>query len=85
MRLGIRVKEAVAVTLLVLLIVVTTTLIQLSHLSRVVVQEALRPLMDTRTVIMATHRPALLELAHRVIEIDGGRVVGERGLGEEAS
>ena len=32
----------VAVTLLVLLIVVTTTLIQLSHLSRVVVQEALR-------------------------------------------
>ena len=42
MRLGIRVKEAVAVTLLVLLIVVTTTLIQLSHLSRVVVQEALR-------------------------------------------
>jgi len=42
MRLGIRGKEAVAVTLLALLIVATTTLIHLSQLSRVVVQEALR-------------------------------------------
>ena len=42
MRLGIRGKEAVAVTLLALLIVATTTLIHLSQLSRVVVQEAVR-------------------------------------------
>src|SRR5574341_1354655 len=42
MRLGIRVKEAVAVTLLTFLIVATTTLIHLSQLSRVVVQEASR-------------------------------------------
>ncbi len=42
MRLGVRVKEAVAVTLLAFLIVTTTTLIHLSQLSRVVVQEALR-------------------------------------------
>ncbi|HXJ80977.1 MAG TPA: PAS domain-containing protein, partial [Candidatus Methylomirabilis sp.] len=42
MRLGIRVKEAAAVTLLVLLIVVTTTVIHLSQLSRVVVAETLR-------------------------------------------
>jgi PAS domain S-box-containing protein len=42
MRLGIRVKEAVAVTLLTFLIVATTTLIHLSQLSRVVAQEASR-------------------------------------------
>src|SRR6266851_442833 len=42
MRLGIRVKEAVAVTLLTFLIVAATTAIHLSQLSRVVVQEASR-------------------------------------------
>lgn len=42
MRLGIRVKEAVAITLLTFLIVATTTLIHLSQLSRVVAQEATR-------------------------------------------
>ncbi len=41
MRLGIRIKEALAVTLLALLIVATTTVIHLSQLSRVVVAEAL--------------------------------------------
>ncbi len=42
MRLGIRTKEAVAVTLLTFLIVATTTLIHLSQISRVVVHEASR-------------------------------------------
>src|SRR5512144_661564 len=42
MRLGIRVKEAAAVTLLALFIVATTTLIHLSQLSRVVVRETAR-------------------------------------------
>jgi len=42
MRLGIRAKEAVAVTLLTLLVVATTTVIHLSRLSRVVAQEAER-------------------------------------------
>ena len=42
MRLGIRAKEAVAVTLLTFLIVAATTVIHLSQLSRVVVQEASR-------------------------------------------
>ena len=42
MRLGIRTKEAVALTLLTSLVVAATTLIYLSQLSRVVVQEASR-------------------------------------------
>jgi signal transduction histidine kinase len=42
MRLGVRGKEALAVTLLTFLIVATTTLIHLAQLSRVVVQEAER-------------------------------------------
>jgi signal transduction histidine kinase len=41
MQLGIRIKEALAVTLLAFLIVATTTVIHLSQLSRVVVAEAL--------------------------------------------
>jgi len=39
-RLGIKAKEAVAVTLLTFLVVATTTVFHLSHLSRVVAQEA---------------------------------------------
>ena len=31
--------------------------------------------LGTRTVVMVTHRPAVLELAHRVIVVDGGKVV----------
>jgi PAS domain S-box-containing protein len=42
MRLGIRAREAVAVTLLTFLVVATTTVIHLSRLSRVVAQEAER-------------------------------------------
>ncbi len=42
MRLGVRVKEALVVTVLTLLVVATTTAIHLSQLSRVVVQEAAR-------------------------------------------
>jgi ABC-type multidrug transport system fused ATPase/permease subunit len=37
----------------------------------------LRTLMERRTVVMTTHRPALLELADRVIVIDHGRLVSE--------
>src|SRR5262249_40368933 len=42
MRLGIRAKEAVAVTVLTFVMVAATTIIHLSQLSRVVVQEASR-------------------------------------------
>ena len=42
MRFGIRIQEALAVTVLTLVIVLTATLIHLSQLSRVVVQEASR-------------------------------------------
>src|SRR6266542_3025590 len=42
MRLGIRTKEAIALTLLTSMVVAATTLIYLSQLSRVVVQEASR-------------------------------------------
>jgi ATP-binding cassette subfamily C protein LapB len=31
--------------------------------------------LGTRTVIMVTHRPAVLELAHRVVVVDGGKVI----------
>src|SRR6266849_6528901 len=40
MRFGIRSKDAVAVTLLTFLVVATTTMVHISHLTRVVVQEA---------------------------------------------
>ncbi len=40
MRLGVKSKEAIAVTLLTFFVVITTTLIHLSQLSRVIVQEA---------------------------------------------
>lgn len=42
MRFGLKTKEAFAVTLLTLLVVATTTVIHLSQLTRVVVQEAVR-------------------------------------------
>ena len=42
MHFGLRAKEALAITLLTFLVVATTTLIHLSQLTRVVVQEALR-------------------------------------------
>src|SRR3990172_10973726 len=42
MRFGLKAKETVAITLLTFLVVATTTLIHLSQLTRVVVQEALR-------------------------------------------
>jgi len=42
MRFGVKAKEALTITLLTLLVVATTTLVHLSHLTRVVVQEALR-------------------------------------------
>src|SRR5215831_1903090 len=42
MRLGMRFREAVVVTVLTFLVAATTTLLHLSHLSRVVAQEAER-------------------------------------------
>jgi ATP-binding cassette subfamily B protein len=36
-----------------------------------VVVNALRPLMQNRTVVMATHRPALLALANRILHTEG--------------
>jgi ATP-binding cassette, subfamily B, bacterial len=39
-----------------------------------VVIDALRPLMENRTVVMATHRPALLALADRILRVDGGTI-----------
>lgn len=40
-----------------------------------VVVEALTRLMEGRTVVMATHRPALLDLADRVCEVVGGGIL----------
>ena len=57
--MGIRVKEAVVVTLLTLLVVATTTLIHLSHLSRVVAQEALRQAELIARQIYAQSRAAI--------------------------
>ena len=31
-----------------------------------------------RTVILITHRPATLALAHRIVTLDAGRIVAER-------
>ena len=59
MRLGIRVKEALVVTLLTLLVVATTTLVHLSHLSRVVAQEALRQAELIARQIYAQSRAAI--------------------------
>src|SRR5262245_12609680 len=59
MRLGTRAKEAVAVTLLTFLVVATTTLIHLSHLSRVVAQEALRQAELIARQIYAQSRSAI--------------------------
>ena len=59
MRVGIRVKETVVVTLLTLLVVATTTLIQLSHLSRVVAQESLRQAQLIARQIYAQSRAAI--------------------------
>jgi ABC-type multidrug transport system fused ATPase/permease subunit len=39
-----------------------------------VVVNALRPLMHNRTVVMATHRPALLALADRILHTDHGSI-----------
>jgi ATP-binding cassette, subfamily B, bacterial len=39
-----------------------------------VVINALRPLMQNRTVVMATHRPALLALAHRILHTHHGAI-----------
>ena len=53
-----------------------------------VVVEALASLMDGRTVVMATHRPALLALAERVLEVGGGCLAPssiERAAALEAS
>jgi ABC-type multidrug transport system fused ATPase/permease subunit len=36
---------------------------------------SLKSVIDGRTVLLATHRPALLRLADRVVVLDGGRVV----------
>jgi ATP-binding cassette, subfamily B, bacterial len=47
------------------------------------VVRALEPLVRGRTVVMATHRPALLDLADRTIRMQGGRVLssGTTGFG----
>ncbi|MFQ5520192.1 MAG: PAS domain-containing sensor histidine kinase [Candidatus Methylomirabilia bacterium] len=42
MRLGVKAKDALAVTLLTLLVVATTTLVHVSQLSRVIIEEALQ-------------------------------------------
>jgi len=38
--------------------------------------ESCRDLLATRTVLLITHRPAPLAMAHRTIRLEGGRVVG---------
>ena len=57
--MSIRVKEMVVVTLLTLLVVGTTTLIHLSHLSRVVAQESQRQAELIARQIYAQSRAAI--------------------------
>ena len=45
--------------------------------SAALVAEALRRLMEGRTVLMVSHHPASLRDVHRVVVLDGGRVVDE--------
>jgi ABC-type multidrug transport system fused ATPase/permease subunit len=45
------------------------------------VLRALRLLMEGRTVLMVSHRPALLDLADRVVVVRDGRLVDDRMLG----
>ena len=59
MRMGIWVKEMVVVTLLTLLVVGTTTLVHLSHLSRVVAQESQRQAELIARQIYAQSRAAI--------------------------
>ena len=56
---GVRVKEMVVVTLLTLLVVGTTTLVHLSHLSRVVAQESQRQAELIARQIYAQSRAAI--------------------------
>src|SRR5262249_62042497 len=59
MRLGVRLREAVAVTLLTFLVVATTTLTHLSHLSLVVTREADRLAELIARQIFAPRRHAI--------------------------
>jgi ABC-type multidrug transport system fused ATPase/permease subunit len=49
-----------------------------------VVINALRPLMQNRTVVMATHRPALLALAHRILRTHHGAITQNQNAPEQA-
>ena len=60
MRFGLRAKETLVVTLLTFLVVATTTLIHLSQLTRVVVQEALR---QTELIAEQIHTQSLRSLS----------------------
>ena len=44
-----------------------------------VVVRALSRLMEGRTVVMATHRPALLDLADRICQVAGGSILEDEG------
>jgi ATP-binding cassette, subfamily B, bacterial len=50
-----------------------------------VVIDALRPLLENRTVVMATHRPALLTLADRILHTEGGTITEIRNVPALAS
>jgi ATP-binding cassette subfamily C protein LapB len=43
--------------------------------SEILFLRQLNEALGTRTVIMVTHRPAVLELAQRVVVVDGGKVI----------
>jgi ATP-binding cassette subfamily C protein LapB len=43
--------------------------------SEILFLRQLNEAIGKRTIIMVTHRPAVLELAHRVVVVDGGKVV----------
>ncbi|WP_292520637.1 ABC transporter ATP-binding protein [Methanoculleus sp.] len=45
------------------------------------IRQTLQALVRDRTTILVTHRPSLLSLADRVLAIEGGRVLEERGAG----
>jgi ATP-binding cassette subfamily C protein LapB len=41
------------------------------------VKERLRRFTEHKTMVIVTHRLSLLDLAHRIIVVDGGRVVAD--------
>ncbi|RCG33227.1 thiol reductant ABC exporter subunit CydD [Sphaerisporangium album] len=48
--------------------------------SEAAIVEATRTLAEGRTAIIVAHRPAMLDLADRVVRVEGGRIVSDRAV-----